>query len=51
MNQATITLDQFRALMLAAGYDEVLERKWDPSTAAGATYWVARKNGGAAPGP
>jgi hypothetical protein len=100
MNQATITLDQFRALMLAAGYDEVVERKWEPSTmadththpfeanaivvqgemlltvngqaprkllpgdtfhlhantphaeaysAAGTTYWVARKNVGAAP--
>ena len=34
MNQATITLDQFRALMLAAGYDEVIERKWEPSTKA-----------------
>jgi Cupin domain len=27
-----ITLAQFRALMLAAGYDEVTERRWAPAT-------------------
>ena len=30
MSSPTITLDQFRADMLAAGYDEVLERQWAP---------------------
>jgi uncharacterized RmlC-like cupin family protein len=32
MGKASIDLDQFRALMTAAGYDEVLERTWAPST-------------------
>lgn len=27
-----LTFDQFRALMLAAGYDEVIERSWPPHT-------------------
>lgn len=32
MSKTSITLEQFRALMLAAGYEEVLERSWAPST-------------------
>jgi len=32
MDQITITLEQFRAVMLAAGYDEVMERKWSANT-------------------
>ena len=32
MSSPNITLDQFRADMLAAGYDEVLERPWAPGT-------------------
>lgn len=27
-----LTFDQFRLLMLAAGYDEVIERTWPPQT-------------------
>lgn len=32
MSQHLLTLRQFRADMLAAGYDEVLERLWAPGT-------------------
>ena len=32
---STPTLDQFRSTMLAAGYDEVLERVWAPGTVLG----------------
>lgn len=32
MQHSLPTLDQFRADMLAAGYDEVLERPWAPGT-------------------
>jgi len=32
MSQTTITIDQFGALMRAAGYDEVVERIWAPGT-------------------
>ena len=32
---SSITLDQFRSEMLAAGYDEVLERVWPPNTVLG----------------
>ena len=32
MTTPTFTLEQFRADMLAAGYDEVLERPWAPGT-------------------
>ena len=32
MSSPAITLDQFRADMLASGYDEVLERPWAPGT-------------------
>ena len=32
MHPTSITLDQFRTDMLAAGYDEVLERAWAPGT-------------------
>ena len=27
-----LTFDQFRSLMLAAGYDEVIQREWPPGT-------------------
>ncbi|NBX95568.1 MAG: AraC family transcriptional regulator [Betaproteobacteria bacterium] len=32
MTSTTLTLDQFRSLMMAAGYDEVVERHWAPGT-------------------
>ena len=32
MNTTTLHLDQFRALMQAAGYGEVIERHWAPGT-------------------
>lgn len=32
MDQASISLPQFRQLLNAAGYDEVLERSWAPDT-------------------
>lgn len=32
MPTANMTWEQFRADMLAAGYDEVLERQWAPGT-------------------
>ena len=32
MSTTTLTLDQFRALMTAAGYHQVIERQWAPGT-------------------
>ena len=32
MTTTSLTLDQFRALMLPAGYEEVIERHWAPGT-------------------
>lgn len=32
MPQPDMTLERFRAEMLAAGYDEVIERRWAPGT-------------------
>lgn len=32
MIQIQISFEQFRAVMLAAGYDEVIERQWAPDT-------------------
>ena len=33
MTQVHITLEEFREDMLDAGYDEVLERRWEPGAA------------------
>ncbi len=33
MTTTTLNFEQFRALMMAAGCDEVLEREWAPGTA------------------
>jgi mannose-6-phosphate isomerase-like protein (cupin superfamily) len=32
MSAINLTLEQFRSVMLAAGYDEVTERSWDANT-------------------
>lgn len=32
MEAINFTLEQFRSVMLAAGYDEVTERSWEPNT-------------------
>lgn len=32
MHITPLTLDQFRALMMAAGYQEAIERQWAPGT-------------------
>ena len=32
MTTTALSLEQFRALMTAAGYDEVIERQWAPGT-------------------
>jgi len=31
MDSIQISLEQFRAVMLAAGYDQVTQRSWDPN--------------------
>lgn len=32
MNTTTLTLEQFRSIMTAAGYQEVISRQWAPGT-------------------